>query len=121
MIKDMMEQLAGGGWADLDNIGDNFKKITNAQGKAEREEIERQAAIVAGALSTVDGKALIELLVNITVLRQEADAELGANTAEAYAIAKSRRAGQNSIVFFLLARLQQHRGQQVVKQPGGEL
>lgn len=121
MNEQMLKKLAGGGWADLEGLEGNFGKMFDEQSKAEREEIARQAAIVAGALSTADGKALLELLINITVLRQETDAERGANTAEAYAIATSRRAGQNSIVFFLLARLQQHRGQEVVKQPGGEL
>jgi hypothetical protein len=121
MIDQLLKQIAGGGWSELDNAAATLSKMTDEQSKAEREEIERQAAIIAGALGTADGKALIELLLQITIMRQPDDIERGAQTADAYAIAKAKREGQNSIVFFLLARLQQKRGQEAVKQPGGEL
>lgn len=121
MMQQLLEQMAGGGWADLEDMPARAKKIADAQGQVERQEIERQAAIVASALSTADGKALLELLINITVLRQPDDVERGATTADAYAIAKAKREGQNSILFFLLARLQSHRGQEVTKPIGGEL
>lgn len=120
-IEKMLGAIAGGGWNDIENVGDRFGKMVREQGEAERQEIERQAAIVHAALSTEAGKQLLDLLLQFTVMRQPEDNERAAVTADAYAIAKAKREGQNSIVFLLLARLQQARGQEVKKQPGGEL
>lgn len=120
-IEKMLGAIAGGGWDDLENVGDRFAKMAREQGEAERQEIERQAAIVHAALSTEEGAQLLDLLLQFTLMRQPEDNERTAVTADAYAIAKAKREGQNSIVFLLLARLQQARGQEVKKQTGGEL
>lgn len=121
MLDELMQSLGGEGWKDLEGFNDRFGKMARQQGAAEREEIERQAAIVDAALNTGAGKDLLNLLIQFTLLRQPEDLERAAATAEAYAIAKAKREGQNSIVFLLLARLQQARGRDVVKQPGGDL
>ncbi|WP_414462953.1 hypothetical protein [Hyphomicrobium sp. DY-1] len=105
---DMLNTLAAGGWSELENLQERFGKQAREQGHAENEEIKRQAAIFARTFGTEDGRLALDLLVKMTLLRQPGDDERGAQTAEAYAIAKAKRDGQNSIIFMLLARLQQH-------------
>jgi hypothetical protein len=120
MIDKMIEILAGGGWSDLENVGQNFGKMAREQGAAERQETERQAAIFAATFGTDDGKKALDILLRMTLLRQPGDAER-APTAEASALAAAERRGQNSIVFMLLARLQQHHNRTQDNQPGGVL
>lgn len=120
-VEKILGEIAGGGWRDLEGFNEKFGKMAREQGAAERQEKERQAAIVYAALSTEAGKQLLDLLLQFTLMRQPEDNERTAVTADAYAIAKAKREGQNSIVFLLLARLQQARGQEVKKQTGGEL
>lgn len=118
MIEQMLAKLAGGGWSDLDGIGENFGKMAREQGAAERLETERQAEIFARTFGTRYGKEALDILMRMTLLRQPDDAER-APTAEASAIAAAERRGQNAIMFMLLARLQQHKNRSTDKQPGG--
>lgn len=119
MLEDIMSQIASGGWDELENAGANFSKMAKEQGQAERQEIDRQADIIARTFRTKAGKECIKLLLQLTVLRQPDELERAAASVEGYAISKAKREGQNAIVFMLLARLQHHDGQS--KQPGGEL
>jgi len=112
MFEQILETIAGGGWSELDGLGDKFGKMAREQGAAERQEIERQTAIFVETFGTDAGKKALDILLRMTLLRQPDEAETAATTAEGYALAKARREGQNSIVFMLLARLQQHGEQQ---------
>lgn len=118
MIDQMLAKLAGGGWSDLEGLGENFGKMAREQGVAERLEIERQAEIFARTFGTRYGREALDILLRMTLLRQPGDAER-APTAEASAIAAAERRGQNAIVFMLLARLQQHKGRSYDNQTGG--
>ena len=105
---EVLEKLAGGGWSDLEGIGKSFGNQVREQTRVEREELERQSAIFAATFGTEDGKKALEILMRMTLLRQPDEEERAARTnAQAYAIAKARREGENGLVFLLLARLQQ--------------
>lgn len=108
MLEQLLNQMATGGWSDLDGMGEKFGKMAQEQSAVENQEIERQAAIFAETFGTDAGKRALDILLRMTLLRQPDDLERGATSADAYAIAKAKREGQNSIVFLLLARLQQH-------------
>ena len=109
MFEEMLEKLGGGGWSDLDGLGDKFGKMAREQGAAERQEIERQTAIFAETFGSDAGKKALDILLRMTLWRQPDEEERAARTnAQAYAIAKARREGENSIIFLLLARLQLH-------------
>lgn len=118
-LEDVLQSLAGGGWAELDGIGSSFAKNAREQGQQERDEMNRQAGIVGRALGTADGRAMLDLMLRMTLLRQPGDAER-ATTAEASAIAAAERRGQNAIVFMLLSRLQQFHAEKPL-QTGGDL
>lgn len=110
-IENLMKTLAGGGWGDLDISHDEISRAAREQSQKETTELDRQAKIVARALETEDGRALLDLLVRITVMRPPTDEERAARTAEDFTIQSALRRGQNSILFWLLARLQHFHGQ----------
>ena len=118
VIGDLFRMLETGGWGDLENLGPQIARVNKAQTEKQREEALREAAIVKAALDTDAGRALLELLVRKTLFRPSSEEERAALTAEAYAICKPRREGQNAIVFMLLQMLAVARGQE---QQGGEL
>ncbi|MGL4396621.1 MAG: hypothetical protein ACRCS9_08795 [Hyphomicrobium sp.] len=120
-FEQFMESLAGSGWSDLEISKEKFAQQAQEQGSAERAEMNRQAAIVARALDTEAGRALLDLLMRKTVLRAPGDEERAARTAEAFAILKAKREGENSVVFMLLSMLQHHHGQPQTTQGGDQL
>lgn len=111
VIGEIFRRLETGGWGDLENLGEQIAGINKAQSQQQREEAAREAAIVKAALDTDAGRALLDLLVRKTLFRPSSEEERAALTAEAYAILKARREGQNSIVFMLLQMLAVARGQ----------
>lgn len=117
-IFDMLSKIAGGGWADLDSMSASLEQQHRAVSSEEKRIADEQAAIVQAALSTDSGKALLDLLIRKTILRPPGDLELGAVTAEAYAIAKAKREGQNNVIFMLLGMLQHTTDKPA---PGGDL
>lgn len=98
--------LESGGWAALDNVGKNQADIF----KRELADAREKAHVVADALQGENGAKFLEWLLTNTILRPPSPIELGATTAESYAIAKARREGQNSIAFMILQALDVARG-----------
>lgn len=117
-IGDMMKNLAGNGWEDLEFSKEDIARAARAQSETENKELDRQAEIVARALETEGGRALLDLLLRVTVMRPPTDEERAARTAEEFAIQAALRRGQNSMVFWLLGRLQRYHGKTTA---GGEL
>lgn len=116
----MMERIAQGGWASLDAAHSDIDQAAKRLGGEQKIEQDRQAAIVAKVLATEDGRALLNLLLEKSLLAPQSDAERAAQTAEAYAIAKAKREGRDSIVLMLIGMLQYAAGQKdVVETPGG--
>lgn len=110
-VSDVVDMLAGDGWSGLEDLEKQMRETNARASAADREQAEREAAIVAAALETDAGRKLLGLLLHKTLLRAPADDEIGARgSAEAYAIAKAKREGQNAIVFMLLQMLQFHHG-----------
>lgn len=106
ITQSLIEQaLQSQGWAAFEGLGERAAADKKRQDEQERTE----AAIVHAALSTPEGEKFVLWLMQKTLLRSPGDAELGARTAEAYAIAKARREGQNQIVFTILTALEKAR------------
>ncbi|MFA7504287.1 MAG: hypothetical protein WCZ28_06275 [Burkholderiaceae bacterium] len=118
VLGEIFSRLETGGWGDLENLGEQIASANKAQSQKLRAEAEREAAIVKAALDNDAGRALLDLLVRKTLFRPSSGEEQAAATAEAYAILKARREGQNAIVFMLLQMLAVARGQE---KQGGEL
>lgn len=66
----------------------------------------QEAGLVAAALTTPERQLFPSWLVGKTLMRPSAEGTLAAATAEAYAIAKARREGQNGLVFMILHALE---------------
>lgn len=113
----MLARMAGGGWKDLEGLQAGFDDATRQVTDAEQAELDRQAALVARVFATPDGQDLLTLLLCKTLLRPPAEDERAAQTAEAYAIARARREGQDSVVFDLLGLIQRASGK---PQNGGQ-
>lgn len=96
----IMRSMATGGWDALNNLGG---EVSQAAG-AELDEAKRQSELVRKFFATEAGGQFLEWLIGKTLLRPPGPAE-EAVTAEAYAIAKARREGQNGIVFMILQAL----------------
>lgn len=96
-----MEQLSAGGWDALQNFGGNAK----TEAYRLREEAEREARIVIECFGTPAGHACLEWLIKKTILRGPNPEQIGATTAEHYAIASAKREGQNATVFTILHAL----------------
>lgn len=118
VLSDIMGRLSNGGWSDLEGLGEQAANLHRTQAQQQREEAEREAAIVKATLDTEAGRKLLDLLIRKTLFRPSTDEERMALNAEAYAILKARREGQNAIVFMLLQMLAVARGQD---KQGGEL
>ena len=102
MMQDMLEQiLKTPGWGAFENLagkaaGDQKNLMDDAR---------TEAGIVHAALATPAGQAFLTWLIQKTLLRPPAEQELAATSAEAYAIAKARREGQNGVAFMILHAL----------------
>lgn len=106
---DMMENFARGRWDGFD--APPMKPDRSAENKALKDEQARQAAVAARVFATDDGKALLEILFRMTFLRPPGADEMAAmQSAEAYAIAKARRDGQNDMIFQIINMLQRYYG-----------
>lgn len=112
VLEQMLRSMGEGGWADLEGLEQNVRRLNEEQSKDIREQESREAAIVAAALTTKEGGAFLNLLLQKTLLRPPTSEEQAATSAEAYAILKARREGQNALVFMLLGMLQHHQGEQ---------
>ena len=106
-LQEMLEQvMQTPGWGAFENLSGK------AAGDHKRlmDEATEEAAVVQAALSGPEGQRFLAWLMRKTLLRPPGDQELGAATAEAYAIAKARREGQNGLVFMILQALEVARG-----------
>ena len=100
-VEDRLRAIADGGWDSFDGAS---KVVTEAakQRRILEDARERETRrMVRAALTSEQGKALMAWLEANTILLPEQSDELNAVTAEAYAIAKARRAGMNAIIFKL--------------------
>lgn len=117
-VEKMLRGILDSGWDGIEQAG----KAGQAAFKDEQERRERQAAaeaaIMARAFETGDGRAALELLIRKTLLRSPAQEEREATTVERYALLKAQRAGQNDIVFMILNMLRRAGGE--APQHGGE-
>lgn len=112
VLSEILGVMEGGGWGDLEKIGSSLDAVTRQAGAEAREEERRQAAIAAAALDTPAGRVLLDLLLRKTILRPPSDEENAARgSAQAYAILKAERTGQNKLMFTILSMLAAHRGQ----------
>ena len=104
MMQKLLEAAMGGdGWGGIDNAGAFAKQLNERQAAEDEERRRREAAIVQAALGTPEGQRFLVWLLGKTLGRPPGDAEIAqATTAEAYAIAKARREGQNGVVFMLI-------------------
>ena len=106
-LRQMIEQvLQTPGWGAFEDLtgkaaGDQARLMDDARSEAE---------IVGAALSTPEGQKFLHWLIGKTLMRPPAEAELAANSAEVYAIAKARREGQNGVTFMILHALDVARG-----------
>lgn len=120
-VMDMLARMADGGWDSLnvtsETIRETFKASSSEQALAEA----REAAIVAAALNSNEGRAFLDLLALKTVLLPPTEEERAATTPESYALPMARREGRNRLFFLLLAMLRAHHGQSQPQQTGGEL
>jgi hypothetical protein len=102
-MQEMIEQvLKSPGWGAFEDLsaksaGDTARLMDAAK---------QEAGLVAAALATPEGEKFLSWLIGKTLMRPPAEGELGAATAEAYAIAKARREGQNGLVFMILHALE---------------
>ncbi|MFP4539148.1 MAG: hypothetical protein ACLFPA_12710 [Dichotomicrobium sp.] len=101
MHRQMMDSIRSGSWLDFDQLAQNAGR-QNEQMQQKRLE---EAAIVQAALDTPQGRKFIDWLTAKTLLRPPSPEEQGAATAEAYAIAKARREGQNQVLFLIMQAL----------------
>jgi len=102
----LLSKIAMSGWDGLDNAEALMRAAGEREGRQDAEKRAADVAVVRAALDTEAGHALMAWLMKKTVLRPPSDIEFqAAKTAEAYAIAKARREGQNGIVFMLLEAL----------------
>jgi hypothetical protein len=115
----VLDRLSRGGWNSLEAAQGEFDAEAKRIGNEAKIEHDRQAAIVVAALGTPEGKALLDLLILKSLLLPLSDFERGAQTAEAYALAKAKREGRESIVLMLIGMLQYAAGQRLT--PGGDL
>lgn len=97
-MDDMFSQMASQGWGGMEPDPEAMKAAEQQRLQA----MLNEAAIADNFISTEAGQKFILWLAKATVLRGENEAEAGAVTAESYAIAKARRAGQNSIMFMIM-------------------
>jgi hypothetical protein len=106
MLSDLMQAIAREGWDGIDNAERDLAAAARATSAAENDEYLRQARIVRAAIDTPAGQEFMLWLLKKTLFRAPAAAE---NAAEqnpgAYAIAKAKRQGQNSIAFLILEAL----------------
>ena len=107
-LRQMIEQvLQTPGWGAFEDLtgkaaGDQARLMDDARSEAE---------IVGAALSTPEGQKFLHWLISKTLGRPPAEAELAAaNSAEAYAIAKAKREGQNGVIFMIFHALDVARG-----------
>lgn len=104
-IRKHVAQIAAGEWAGIDDAEETLKAFNEAQEREETEQRAIEARIVKRALATPDGHVFLGWLARKTVLRPPNGIELSAATADAYAIAKAKREGQNSIYFTIMEAL----------------
>lgn len=98
----LLEEMGTDGWDAIENAGAFSKQLNERQALEDDEQRRQEATIVHAALATPAGRQFLTWLVRKTFFRPPAFAETSATTAEAYAIAKARREGQNGVVFMLL-------------------
>lgn len=103
MFEQLIKQGMSEGWGAFDNA--DLMAAQEKELQAEREEMRRQSQIVRDALANPAGVKFMHWLLTKTLHRPPGSAELSAVGAEAYAIAKARREGQNQIVFMIQAAL----------------
>jgi len=103
--KGLMDLLSAGGWSGLEDAEKAVGAFNDRQQAQELEEHRAQARIVRNMVRTPEGKAFLAWLLEKTLMRPPGHLEINATSAEAYAIAKARREGQNGIAFMLLSAL----------------
>jgi hypothetical protein len=99
-LKDVLDDVAEDGWAGLEGLGARRSMMP----KMNQEALD-DARMVNAALSTPDGRRFIKWLVEQTKLRGEGDDEIAPKDIHLYAVAKAKRAGQNSVVDMILLAL----------------
>lgn len=104
-LRKLVEEMAAGNWAGIDDADETLKQYNDAQERAEADERAVQARIVKRALGTPEGRVFLAWLAQKTVLRPPNGIELSAKTADEFAIAKAKREGQSSIYFMIMEAL----------------
>lgn len=103
--QDLIDRLTGD---PLDE--DALAQLTEIERREDIEERRASAAVVAAALANPAGAKFLDWLCDRTIKRRPNGAEVNAVTAEAYAIAKAERTGQNAIYFIIVDALAEARG-----------
>lgn len=97
-----MRRVGAGGWDEsLEDGETDLREAMSKQAKADAEERAATRRMVRDALGGEAGARLMDWLMRNTVLLPPQGLELDATTAEAYAIAKAKREGQNAVVLQL--------------------
>ena len=103
--KALLQAMASHGWDGLEDAEKMVGAFNERQQQEELESHRREARIVRDMVRTPEGKAFLAWLLEKTLMRPPGHLEINATSAEAYAIAKARREGQNGIAFMLLSAL----------------
>jgi hypothetical protein len=100
-IAGIMNRLKTEGWAAFENMGQDAAETAARM----RDEAEREARIVQACFGTEAGQACLEWLIKKTILRGPNQEEIGATTAEHFALASARHLGQDLTVWMILQAL----------------
>lgn len=102
----ILQSILGDALGDIEGAS-AVKEMMKRESEADEAQRKREIAIVAAALGGDAGREFMKWLALKTILRSPNDGELSATTAEAQAIASSRRVGQNQIFFLIVDVLAQ--------------
>lgn len=107
---DLLEQTLASGVAPTSRRGDDrpshpVTEQMRQQMAADREEEQRQAAIIRACFSTPDGRACLKLLIAKTIARPLTDMELSPPSLDAFALLKARRDGASQLIHMIHAAL----------------
>lgn len=104
----LLSEILTNGLGDIEG-GEAAREMMRRQERDHEAQRRAETKIVREALETEAGRQFVQWLAAKTLLRGENEAELGATTCEAYAIAKAKRQGQNQVFLMIVDALQQGR------------
>lgn len=107
LVGELLGLAMGEGWGAIDGVEKRLRTLNDAEATRQQERAIIERATLAEGLSDDPARRqrFLVLLLRKTLLRGPSIEEQTAATAEAYAIAKARREGENGIVLMLMSAL----------------